>query len=55
LIFNINERYKEKIKEYLDYCSKFGFINDFVFQVILGNAVINYHKYNYEKIDWECE
>jgi hypothetical protein len=42
LIFNINERYKEKIKEYLDYCSKFGFINDFVFQVILGNAVINY-------------
>ena len=55
LIFNINERYKEKIKEYLDYCSKFGFINDFVFQVILGNVVINYHKYNYEKIDWECE
>jgi hypothetical protein len=42
LIFNINERYKEKIKEYLDYCSKFGFINDFVFQVILGNAIINY-------------
>lgn len=52
LTFNINERYKEKIKEYLDYCSKFGFINDFVFQVILGNAVINYHKYNYEKIEW---
>lgn len=42
LIFNINERYKEKIKEYLDYCSKFGFINDFVFQVILGNSIINY-------------
>jgi len=55
LIFNINERYKEKIKEYLDYCSRFGFINDFVFQVILGNAIINYHKYNYEKIDWKCE
>lgn len=55
LIFNINERYKEKIKEYLDYCSMFGFINDFVFQVILGNAIINYHKYNYEKIDWVCE
>ena len=36
------EANKEKIKEYLDYCSKFGFINDFVFQVILGNAVINY-------------
>ncbi len=55
LIFNINELYKEKIRKYLDYCSMFGFVNDFVFQVILGNAVINYHKYNYEKIDWECE
>jgi hypothetical protein len=42
LIFNINERYRKKIKEYLDYCSKFGFINDFVFQVILENVIINY-------------
>ena len=55
LIFNINKRYKEKIEEYLNYCSKFRFINNFVFQVILENAVINYHKYNYEKIDWKCE
>ena len=54
LIFNINHRYKEKIKEYIDYCSKYGFINSFVFQVILNNANINYHKYNYEKIDWNC-
>ena len=55
LIFNINERYKEKIKEYINYCLNFGFINDFVFQVILENVIINYHKYNYEKISWECE
>ncbi len=37
----MNERYREKIAEYLDYCSIFGFINSFVFQVILGNADIN--------------
>lgn len=55
LIFNINMRYKEKIKEYIDYCSKFGFINNFVFHVILENSIINYHKYDYEKIDWKCE
>lgn len=54
LIFNINERYREKIKEYLNFCAKFNYKNDFVFQVILENAIINYHKHKYDKINWIC-
>ena len=52
LIFNINQRYEEKIRHYLEYCSKFGFINNFTFQVILDNAIINYHKCDLQEDDY---
>jgi hypothetical protein len=54
LIFNINSRFKRKIEEYIQYGIQSKFPYEFVFQVILQNAIINYHQYKYEKIDWLC-
>jgi hypothetical protein len=42
-LLNINEKYREMIKDYIDFEKESKFINNFVFQVILKNAVINYH------------
>jgi len=40
---NINEKYREMIKGYIDFEKESKLINNFVFQIILKNAVINYH------------
>ena len=42
-LLNINEKYREMIKDYINFEKESKFINNFVFQVILKNAVINYH------------
>jgi hypothetical protein len=57
IIFNINERFKERIDEYIKYNQNSNFPNEFVLQVIFNNAIINYHKsYNNNFIDikWKC-
>jgi len=50
-ILNINERYKEMIKKYIDFEIDSKFINQYVFQMILKNAIITYHKYDYQKFE----
>jgi hypothetical protein len=54
LIFNINERYEKKLNDYIKYGLEHNYKNDFVLQVILQNAIIHYHQYKYQKIDWLC-
>ena len=52
VIFNINERYKPMLEKYIDFEKETQLINQYIFQKILKNAIIMYHKYNYKKIDW---
>ena len=52
VIFNINERYKPMLDKYIDFEKETQLINQYIFQKILKNAIIRYHKYNYKKIDW---
>ena len=43
-LLNINESYKAMIEEYINFEKESKLINNFVFQVILKNSIINYHK-----------
>jgi hypothetical protein len=43
-LLNINETYKTMIEEYINFEKESKLINNFVFQVILKNAIINYDK-----------
>ena len=43
-LLNINERYKLMIEEYLNFEKESKLLNNFVFQVILKNAIISYHE-----------
>jgi hypothetical protein len=52
IILNINERFKDILEKYKDYCIKENLVNNYIFEIILMNAEINYHKYPYQKIDW---
>ena len=52
VILNINERYKDMIKKYIDYEIESNLINQYIFQIILKYAEITYHNYSYKKIDW---
>jgi hypothetical protein len=57
LIFNINDKFRIFIEEYIKYNQNSNFPNEFVFQVILHNAIINYHRtYNNHLINikWKC-
>ena len=54
IIFNINLRYKQLIKNYLDFEKKSGYINEVTFQIILKNAIINYHENAYQNIEFIC-
>lgn len=56
VIFNINYKFKIFIDEYIKYHKNSNFPNEFVFQVILNNSIINYHKsYNsLINIQWKC-
>ena len=39
-------------KEYKDYEKKSKFPNEHILQVILKNAIINYHSFTYQEIKW---
>ena len=54
LIFNINIIYKKLIDDYLEFEKISEYINDTAFQVILKNAIINYHEYNFINIQIKC-
>jgi hypothetical protein len=51
----INLRYKDLIKKYKKFEKKSGYPLEYIFQVILDNAKIFYHKYDeIEEIKWNC-
>ena len=56
VIFNINERFKNFINDYIKYNENSNFPNEFILQVIFNNAIINYHKSYNNKfiIKWKC-
>ena len=54
IILFLNDRYKIMIEEYKQYEIKTGYFKDFVFQVLLDNSTIYYHKEDLEKIIWKC-
>ena len=51
-ILNINEKSKDIIDEYIQYGLKSNLPFEHVFQILLQNAIINYHKYLYTEINW---
>ena len=51
-ILNINEKYKDIIDEYIQYGLKSNLPFEHFFQILLQNAIINYHKYPYTEIKW---
>ncbi len=52
---NINLRYKKLIKHYKKYEKKSGYPLEYIFQVILENAKIYYHKGELQNIKWKCQ
>ena len=50
----INLRYKKMIEEYKKYEKRSGYPFEYVFQVLLENAKIFYHKEDFKKITWNC-
>ena len=52
VIMNLNSRYENIIQKYIEFEIESKLMNNYVFQVILKNAVIKYHKYKYKKIIW---
>jgi len=40
------------IKEYIDFEIETKLTNQYIFQMILKNSIINYHKFKYKVIDW---
>ena len=52
IIMKLNSRYENMIQKYIEFEIKSKLINNYVFQVILKNAIIKYHKYEYKKISW---
>ena len=54
IILFLNDRYKEMIEEYKKYEMNSGYYKEYVFQILLNNAIIYYHKGDLEKIIWKC-
>lgn len=52
VIFNINDRFKSLIEEYIRFGKMSDFPNEYIFQVILTNAKINYHYFPFQDIKW---
>lgn len=52
-VLNINKRYKEPIDTYIAYCKRIC-PNEFAFQLLLSNAVINYIDAPIAFIHWNC-
>jgi hypothetical protein len=53
-IFHLHERFEKMIEEYQKYEIKSGYLKEYCFQVLLNNAIIQYHKGDIEKIEWKC-
>jgi len=41
------------IYKYIEFEIESKLINNYVFQVILKNAIIKYHTYEYQKLSWD--
>ena len=61
VILKINDRYKDILIEYKDilieykkYETKSGYFREFIFEIILDNAIIYFHKEILKKIKWNC-
>ena len=54
VILNINERFREPIESYMEYNKNSDFPNDFIFQVLLSNAIISYHSSPMVFKRWVC-
>lgn len=52
VILYLNDRFRIMIEEYKKYEIKTGYLKNFIFQVLLDNATIYYHKGDLEKIVW---
>jgi hypothetical protein len=52
IILNINIRFKKMIERYIDFEIDSKLINQYIFQMILKNAIIKYHDIPYQKINW---
>jgi hypothetical protein len=50
----LNERYINMIEEYKKYEIISGYLKEYIFQVVLNNAIIYYHKNKIDKIEWKC-
>jgi hypothetical protein len=50
---NINKRYETPINTYIEYgLQKIPY--EFAFQILMKNAIINYHEYPFSQIEWVC-
>jgi hypothetical protein len=54
LRFSLNIRFNEIIKKYKEYMKKQGLFNNFIFQILINNVEIIYHKGDVETIIWKC-
>ena len=54
LKFSLNIRFKKIIKNYKQYVYNQGFLNYLIFQVLINNVEIIYHKGDVETIIWKC-
>ena len=54
VVLKINIRYKKMIKEYKKYEKRSGYPFEYIFQVLLENAEIVYHKNEFEEVKWKC-
>jgi hypothetical protein len=52
-ILNINKRYKEEIDTYIAYCKRIC-PNEFAFQILLSNSIINYIDVPIAFVHWNC-
>jgi hypothetical protein len=54
VILNLNERYKNILDNYKKYEKDSEYLREYIFQILLDNAIINYHKSDFEEIKWNC-
>ena len=50
IIMNLNRRYENMIHKYIEFEIESKLINNYVFQLILKNAIIKYHDFIYQKL-----
>lgn len=52
ITMSLNSRYENMIHKYIEFEIESKLINNYVFQVILKNAIIKYHINEYQKLSW---